>query len=253
MTWPIGRHGILVALALAIAPSTAYAGPPFVTDDPEPTPYGSFEVYTFAEGVIAEGRMSDSTLGLEVDYGVAPNLQIAVSLPVGLSAISHASVHFGVFEVGLGVKYRFIEEQEDGWRPQVSVYPSVQTTISNPEKATTDSATHTFLPLWAQKSFGPWTTFGGGGYRINPGVDGRNSWFAGWAVLRRIDSRLQVGAEIYRETANARGADVIAGMNVAAIYDLNETFHVVASAGPATGAQNEAPPISYFLALKWTR
>jgi hypothetical protein len=251
MVWAIGRHEIMVALALVVAPSAAYAGPPFVTDDPEPTEYRTFEVFTYSQGTLAGGRMSDTTVGVEVDYGAAPNLQIGASLPVGFSAVSHAASHFGVIEAALGAKYRFIEEQEDGWRPQVSFYPAIQTAITRSGDSDCDSATHEFLPLWTQKSFGPWTTFGGGGYRINPGIDGRNSWFAGWAVLRQITNRLQRGAEIYRETATARGADATAGINVAAIYDINDAFHIVASGGPGTGPHNEAPPISYYLALKW--
>jgi hypothetical protein len=252
MDWVICRHVIMVTLALTVAPNAAYAGPPFVTDDPEPTPYRTFEVYAYSQGDIAGGRMSDSAVGLEVNYGAAPNLQISASLPVGFSAVSHAAVHFGVIEAALGVKYRFIEEQEDGWRPQVSFYPAIQTTIANPDNSADDSATHEFLPLWIQKSFGPWTTFGGGGYRINPGIDGRNSWFAGWAILRRIDSHLQLGGEIFQESASTRGADATGGINVAAIYDINDTFHIVASGGPGTAGPGEAPLFSYYLALNWT-
>jgi hypothetical protein len=36
-----------------------------------------------------------------------------------------------------------------------------------------------FLPLWAEKDFGAWSLFGGGGYNINPGPDQRNFWLSG--------------------------------------------------------------------------
>jgi hypothetical protein len=38
-----------------------------------------------------------------------------------------------------------------------------------------------FLPVWVQKSFGEWTTYGGGGYWINQddNLGDKNYWFAG--------------------------------------------------------------------------
>jgi hypothetical protein len=36
-----------------------------------------------------------------------------------------------------------------------------------------------FLPVWLQKDFGKWTTYGGGGYWINPGAGNKNWWFSG--------------------------------------------------------------------------
>jgi hypothetical protein len=41
-----------------------------------------------------------------------------------------------------------------------------------------------YLPLWVQKSFGDWTTYGGGGYWINHGngtID-RDNWYFGYSA-----------------------------------------------------------------------
>ena len=42
-----------------------------------------------------------------------------------------------------------------------------------------------FIPLWLLKSFGPWTTSGGGGYWFNPGKDNHDWGFIGWELQRR--------------------------------------------------------------------
>jgi hypothetical protein len=110
-----------------------------------------------------------------------------------------------------------------------------------------DGGTHEFFPLWAQKSFGLWTTFGGGGYRINPGHNKMNSWFAGWAILRQLGERFQLGTEIYGETAETRGDSGAVGFNVGAILDLNQTWHLVSSAGSSLSGKP-----SYYFALEWT-
>jgi hypothetical protein len=245
------NRGFILALALAVAPNVACAGPPFVTDDPEPTDYQHLEAYVYSQGIVARGQAAGSAIGAEINYGAAPDLQISASLPVGFSAASRTDVDFGVTDAEVGAKYRFVEEDDEGFRPQVSFYPSVETALGGSGKKLSDSATHFFLPLWTQKSFGPWTSFGGAGYRINPGIDGRNSWFLGWAVVRRFGECFQLGAETFRETAGVRGENSSAGINVGAIWDFDTALHLVGSAGPEFGRHGNTP-LTYYLALEWT-
>jgi hypothetical protein len=61
------------------------------------------------------------------------------------------------------------------------------------------------LPLWLQKEFGKWTTYGGGGYGITPGPGNRNYWFFGWEIQRRITDRLVLGGELFHQTASTTG------------------------------------------------
>jgi hypothetical protein len=44
--------------ALLLLSSPALAGPPFITDDPEPTDYLHWELYTFSQGMSATGEIS---------------------------------------------------------------------------------------------------------------------------------------------------------------------------------------------------
>jgi hypothetical protein len=250
MDWRVGHLGLVAALTL-IASNVAFAGPPFVTDDPEPTEYRHLEAYLYSEGNIARHQMSGSIVGAEINYGAAPNLQISAALPLGFSAASRAATDYGVTDAEFGAKYRFIAEDDEGRRPQVSFYPSVQVAIGGSGKEMSDSATHIFLPVWAQKSIGPWTMFGGGGYRINPGPEGKNSWFAGLATLRQLSDRLQLGVEAYYETADAADEKATEGMNLGAILDLSDAFHLVGSAGPQNG-DGHGMLLSYYFGLEWT-
>lgn len=244
---------MLAVLALVAAPlSAAQAGPPFATDDPEPTGYGHFEIYLYSQGTSAGGDKTGTALGLSVDYGLLPGLQVSASLPLDYDAPARAKMKFGVSDAELGVKYRFIAEDDAGWRPQISFYPSVAMALGDSGRAMGDKAMHVFLPLWAQKSFGSWTTFGGGGWRANPGRDGRNSWFAGWAVSRQITGSVQLGIEVFGETAQTRGEKTSTGVNMGAIYDLNESLHLVGSAGAVAGNPTASAEPAYYLAVKWT-
>jgi len=242
---------LVLALALTAVPmGVAKAGPPFNTDDPDPTDYRKFEIYLYSQGTVDSGSKAGTALGLEINYGALPDVQISVALPAGFTAPSRARATLGISDVELGVKYRFIEEDESGWRPQVSFYPALEAPLGKSGKALGDSATHIFLPLWTQKSLGLWTPFGGGGYRVNPGPEGRNSWFMGVGILRRISDRLQLGAEVFHESSEVQGEEAKAGLNIGAIYDLNSRFHIVGSAGPSSDCCKTAE-FSYYLAFEW--
>jgi hypothetical protein len=234
-------------VCLTAAP--ALAGPPFVTDDPVPTDYGHFEIYAFSQGNANAGRNSGTALGLEVNYGLLPDVQISASLPVGFSASGRGRVRYGITAAEFGVKYRFVEEDESGWRPQISFYPSVDTAIGSP-RGMDDNATHEFLPLWMQKSFGKWTAFGGGGYTFNPGHDSVGSWFGGAALTRQMSDRLALGVELYKETAEARCEKGIDGINLGATFDFSDKFHLVGSAG--LNGHNLSSGRGYYIALEWT-
>ena len=71
-----------VAIVLLGLAQPALAGPPYLSDDPEPTDYKHYEIYTFSNGTATrDGRSGEA--GIDFNYGAAPNLQLtARCLPV---------------------------------------------------------------------------------------------------------------------------------------------------------------------------
>lgn len=108
---------------------------------------------------------------------------------------------------------------------------AIQRTIALSKFSLGSGHTQVFLPLWLQKSSGPWITYGGGGYWINPGAGNRNWWFAGWLLQCQLSSRLALGAEIYHETAMEEGATSDTRFNVGTVFDFSPTYHFLLSAG----------------------
>ena len=73
------RLGFPIALALLVT-NAAMAGPPYVTDDPEPTEYQHYEIYAFTAGTKpADG--TGAAAGIDFNYGGAENLQLTMVLP----------------------------------------------------------------------------------------------------------------------------------------------------------------------------
>jgi Putative MetA-pathway of phenol degradation len=220
--------GMLPAVAALFAWSgAALAGPPYATDDPEPAEPGHWEIYAFASGTGADHGF-DGEAGLDINYGLAPDLQLTVALPVGVVRDS-GSTHAGAGNLEAGVKYRIFEDEAAGL--QVSIFPQVELPTAGRRFGT--GRVRLLLPVWAQKDVGPWSLFGGGGYAINPGAGNRNFWEGGLALTRSVTPRLSLGAEIFHEEADAADAHAVTSLGVGGSYRLGGPFSLLASAGPA--------------------
>jgi hypothetical protein len=238
---------LVTSLMLVAAP--AGAGPPFRTDDPEPVEFGHFETYLFSMGPRTRNESSGVLPGLEVDYGAAPNLQIATIIPLAYTAQEDGPSGFALGDIELGVKYRFIMPDEGSWLPQAAVYPIVMVPVGNQKFGFSTGHAQLFLPVWLQEEFGSWTAYGGGGYWINPGAGNRNYGFVGAALWRKTTDQLHLGIEVFHQTSPASTVQASTGFNIGAIYDLSETWHVLGSIG--TGFQNrrETNLLSYYAAV----
>jgi hypothetical protein len=122
--------------------------------------------------------------------------------------------------------------------------------------------THEFLPIWLQKDFGKWTTYGGGGYGHNPGPGNKDYWFVGWLLQRQVTDDLALGGEIFHQTASttARPGDVgyplgakdLTAFNLGGVYDLSEHYHLLFSGGRGLQNADSGDAFSYYLGLQWT-
>jgi hypothetical protein len=99
------------------------------------------------------------------------------------------------------------------------------------------------LPICLERDWGDWSTFGGGGCAINHGGLARNFCLAGWALTLQALPRLQLGAELYYQTADSQDAHASTGVGVGARYDVDDHYHLMASFGP--GIQNAAETNRY--------
>jgi hypothetical protein len=230
----------LAALALAAGP--AMAGPPYATDDPEPTDLHGWEIYAFAQGTRSRGSF-DGAAGLDLNYGAAPGVQLTATLPIDI--VDEGSTRVGAGDVELGVKYRFVHDERAGL--DIAIFP----------RLILPTASHGFgsgrvamlLPVWAQKDMGPWSLFGGAGYTINPGAGNRDFWQEGVALTRTLSPRLSLGAEITHEGPDAAGAGSTTGFGVGAIRKLKGPFSLLVSAGPAFVHHRDGMLLNGYAAL----
>jgi hypothetical protein len=253
----LGLAGAITALLAFVAPRAALAGPPFITDDPEPVDPGHWEVYAFSDGALEGASATGVGPSIEVNYGAAPGLQLHFIGSMAYDAPGGQPRQYGLGDTELGAKYRFINPGKDDWYPQVGIFPLVELPTGDARRGLGGGYVAAFIPVWLQKDFGDWTTYGGGGYWINPGPGNRNYWFAGWLLQRQVTKQLALGAEVFHQTASMVGRRDSTGFNFGGQYDFTDHDHLLFSAGRgglayAVDAGAVKYPTTYYLAFQYT-
>jgi hypothetical protein len=240
-------RGLAAFLFFCAASESCFAGPPYVTDDPEPTDYQHFEIYAFGQGT--DTRNGDaSSAGIDFNYGAAPDLQLTAVMPVEFDSAPSGRMATGLGNIELAAKYRFLHQDDFGW--DVSVFPRLF--LPSASASVGDHHALLLLPVWVGKDWGAWSTFGGGECAIDNGGGSKDYCLIGWALTRQVLPDLQIGAEIYHQTADSRGGRATTGVGGGIRYDLSDHYHFLAYAGP--GIQNAAQTnrMSWYTAILFT-
>jgi len=219
----------ILAIFFILLANNSFAGPPYDTDDPEPVSFQHWEVY-FSSHLTSDVTQRGGTAPhFEVNYGVVPNVQLHIILPFAFSVVENENLNYGYGDTEIGVKFRFIKESKSC--PQIGVFPIVELPSGNQSKGLGNGNVQVYLPLWFQKNFGKWITYGGAGYWINPGEGKRNWQFYGWQVQYQVTEKFSLGTELYHVTASEENDKGDTRFNFGSVIDLSKTSHLLLSAG----------------------
>ena len=241
------RVRLAAACSLMVLALRTGAGPPFLTDDPQPVDLHHWEAYVYSSMDSNESGKAGVLPGLEFNYGAAPNLQLHVILPWAFSSPLGAARTAGFGDISLGLKFRFVQETDT--RPQVGIFPMLSVPTGSPGRSLGAGGSTLFLPVWVQKSFGPWTTYGGGGYTINRATGGRNFFSGGWLLQRDLGEKLTLGAEIFAQGRSAALTPGTTLLNGGGQVNLSPHLSLLFSAGASVAG--ECHRVAY-LGLYWT-
>jgi hypothetical protein len=182
-------------VALLFIATTASAGPPFQTDDPEPIDFRNYEFYTFASSDGTPLETDTAGPAIEFNWGALPNVHLHAIVPAAAIFPAQGPRAFGMGDIELGIKYRFVQEGKH--RPMIGTFTMFEISTGSAARGLGVGRTWYKLPLWAQKSFGPWTTYAGGGVTLNNAPGYRNYPFAGWLVQRDLGKKWTLGSEVF--------------------------------------------------------
>jgi hypothetical protein len=235
------RRGLRVAIAawlvaagmLCCRANVARAGPPFVTDDPEPVELRHWEFYFASQFAHTAEDRSGAAPFIDANYGAIRDLHVHVLAALVFDAPDAGENQYGYGDTEIGAKWRLIHESARV--PQLAIYPALQLPTGDASRNLGAGHVQAFLPMWLQKSWGagafPWTAYGGAGYGVHPGAGNRDWGYFGAVLQRPVLENLLLGGELFHQTAAAEGESGDTEYNFGTTLDLSEHHHLMLSAG----------------------
>ena len=130
----------------------------------------------------------------------------------------------------------------------MGIFPMVELPTGNVSRGLGNGQAWFKIPLWIQKSWGPWTTYGGGGWAIDHASGQRDHAFGGWLLQRNLSEKLTLGGELFAQGADAQDGRGFAVANIGGFVNLTPSFSLLFSAGDSV--RGERHRIAY-LGLYW--
>ena len=167
--------------------------------------------------------------------------------PYAFARAPGGSLQTSIGDFELGAKYRFVEETERV--PMVGTFPLVEIPFGNEHQGLGAGYTQIFLPVWLQKSYKHWTSYGGGGYWINAGAHDQDQWLLGWEIQNDITDHLMLGGEIYSYIPVDPAVPAQVNFHLGGQVNFNDLNHLLFSAGRSISGDTD---FSAYLGWQWT-
>ena len=238
---------VAAALFFVMLPSCAQAGPPYLSDDAEPTDFQHYEIYAFSNGDVGDSG-SGGEAGIDFNYGATPDLQLTAVLPAAYARPNGAPGAVSLGNIELAGKYRFLHQDHIG--VDVAVFPRVFL----PAGSAMVGERHVsfLLPIWLEKDWGKWSSFGGGGCVLNRGGDSRNFCLAGGAVAYQLLPKLQIGGEVFHRSADTRAGRAATVLGAGLKYDVSDNYHLLGYIGPTVQNAAETARYTWYASVLFT-
>jgi hypothetical protein len=193
---------VLLAVAGALLPAAAeaQAGPPFLTNDPGTPGPANWEINVGSAQTLSRGGASYQVPQLDLNFGVGDRVQLTYEIPYVIDTSSRGPSQTGWSNAFPGLKWRFLDQGEDGW--QMSTFPQVETEPSAhaEERGIAGAGPRFLLPVEVSKKAGPVDLDVEAGYYFPK--DGVHERILGLVAGHSFSDRLELDAELYDDRAS---------------------------------------------------
>ena len=189
----------MAALIVSCVTARSQAGPPYLTNDPGTPGNANWEINLASMQTLTRSVATYQIPQIDLNFGVGDRVQLTYEVPYVLQTSPHQRVQSGWSNGYPGVKWRFLDQGEDGW--QMSTFPQMETAASAlaREKGIAVPGPRFLLPLEAAKKVGPVDVDFEVGYYV-PG-HGPRERILGLVVGRSVSHRLELDVEAYDDRA----------------------------------------------------
>lgn len=234
--------GWICALAAAPRVGLAQAGPPFLSNDPGTPGNGHWEINLAAAQTIERGTASYQTPQIDVNFGIGDRVQLTYEVPYVIETAGGQSMHAGWGNAFPGVKWRFIDQGEEGW--QVSLFPQLETgsSFSAQQRGIGAPGPRLLMPVEAATKLGAVDVDLEAGYFF-PKRGPREEIF-GLVAGHTFAERLDLAAELYRDHPLDPQPNSATTLGLGGRYRLNRGLIALFMAGRSVGGGPQF--IGYF-------
>jgi hypothetical protein len=219
---------VMVAIGWWLKVDLTRAGPPFVTDDPEPPSPGGWEINIPFILERSPGRTEMDAPLLDLNYGL-PSVQLKAEFPIKVVHEDSNGTAAGAGDLLVGVKWRFLNNEDP--HLQLGIYPQLLLPTGDHARGFTEGRSALVLPILAQKSWSKWTVYGNAGYWWQTSAGTRNYFYAGAVLEREINDRLTLGAELFGNSPKERGGRSEIAFNLGGAWKLSEHVNFLFTGG----------------------
>jgi hypothetical protein len=221
-------HCIISGVGSLLAIGLAQAGPPFVTDDPEPPPPGGWEINVPFIFERTPGKTEMDAPLFDFNYGL-PNMQLKLEFPIKIVHEKSDGTAGGAGDLLLGVKWRFLNNEHS--QLQLGIYPQLLLPTGDHARGFGEGRPAFVLPLVAQKNWEKWTLYGNVGFWWQTAAETRDYVYVGAVLEREINERLTLGAELFGNSPKERGDRSDVAFNLGGVWKLSKHVNLLFAGG----------------------
>jgi hypothetical protein len=218
----------MIGVGSLLAFELTRAGPPFVTDDPEPPPPGGWEINVPFILERSPGTTEMDAPLFDLNYGL-PDVQLKVEFPIKIVHEDNDGTQAGAGDFLAGVKWRFLNDENS--RFQFGTYPQLLLPSGDHARGLGEGRPAFVLPVLAQKNWEKWTLYGNVGYWWQGASDARNYFYAGAVLEREIKERLELGVELFGNSPKEHGGHSDVAFNVGGTLKLGQHLNLLFAGG----------------------
>lgn len=225
---------IVLFCTLVVMPLSAHAqaGPPFLTNDPGTPGHGNWEVNLGSAVTGSAGVQAYQVPQIDANLGLGERIQLTLEIPFVAQSNGNQPAHSGWSNAYPGIKWRFLDHGEDGWR--ASVFPQYETGAPSAARQSgiASDGHRLLLPVQAARRFGPVDV----DVEVGCFCFGREprERIIGAVVGREISSGLELDLEIYDDQA-AGGGPAFTSINVGGRYQMAPSAILLFMGGHSVG------------------
>jgi len=238
-------------IPLLLTGGLAYAGPPLLTDDPEPTEQGHWEINLATTATLRGHTWTDNLPLLDASYGLLDAVEVSFDLPFVLGDGAGHGSHGGIGDADIGTKWRFMKQDKDGITAAIGPDFAFNVSSSAAHHGLVPKGWGLLVPLEVERELGGGNTvFGEFGYRWNE--YGGNGLSGGVAMEHEFSKTFSLMGEMHLESGPAfRNSELVA--NAGFLWKTSEHTALLGSIGRGlTEGSQPMPKVLGYLAVQFT-